>query len=62
MPMTCDTPFRCRETPHSDVLNQNTAPATNVMSQDIGMGWTCNLQVRSSFLWGRVGVRVSVCR
>jgi hypothetical protein len=28
MPKTCDTPFRCRETPHSDVLNQNTAPAT----------------------------------
>jgi hypothetical protein len=28
MPMTCDTLFRCRETPHSDVLNQNTAPAT----------------------------------
>jgi hypothetical protein len=28
MPKTCDTPFRCRETPHSDVLNQHTAPAT----------------------------------
>src|SRR5689334_22979335 len=24
MPKTCDTPFRCRETPHSDVLNRNT--------------------------------------
>jgi hypothetical protein len=28
-------PFRCRETSHSDVLSQDTAPATNVMSQDI---------------------------
>lgn len=27
--MTCDTLFRCRETPHSDVLNQHTAPATS---------------------------------
>ncbi len=28
MPMTCDTPFRCRETPHSDVLSQDTAERT----------------------------------
>ena len=26
---TCDTLCRCRETPHSDVLNQDTAPATS---------------------------------
>ncbi len=24
------------------------------MSQDIGMGRTCNLQVRPTYLWGRV--------
>ena len=27
-PKTCDTLCRCRETPHSDVLSQDTAPAT----------------------------------
>jgi hypothetical protein len=26
--MTCDTLFRCRETPHSDVLNQHTVIPT----------------------------------
>ena len=35
IPMTCDTLFRCRETPHSDVLNQHTVSPTTVMSQDI---------------------------
>ena len=36
-PMTRDMCRPCRETYVADVLNQNTVPATNVMSQDIGM-------------------------
>jgi hypothetical protein len=28
IPKTCDTLFRCRETPHSDVLNQDTVVPT----------------------------------
>jgi hypothetical protein len=36
--MTCDTPFRCPETPHSDVLDQNTAPATLPPLQRITAG------------------------
>jgi len=29
MPKTCDTRFRCPETPHSDVLNQDTVSPTH---------------------------------
>ena len=36
MPMTRDTLCRCLETPHSDVLNQDTISRTEVMAQDIG--------------------------
>ncbi len=54
--MTCDTLFRCRETPHSDVLNQNTVSPTIVMSQDIGNRRTCNCWSGGGYFRGlRVG-------
>ena len=31
MPKTCDTQFRCPETPHSDVLSQDTTPSAFVL-------------------------------
>jgi hypothetical protein len=37
--MTCDTLFRCRETSHSDVLNQHTAPATKRNSRSEPGSW-----------------------
>ena len=53
MPKTCDTPFRCRETPHSDVLNQHTAPATKEV-QVRGSART-NRTRPLSFMWAECG-------
>src|SRR5690242_2843616 len=40
-----------------EVAGSKPAPATTVMAQDIGIGRTCNLQVRPSALRVRVAVR-----
>jgi len=46
-----------RVTHNPEVAGSNPAPDRCVMSQDIGMGWTCILQVRPTSLWGLVACR-----
>ncbi|MDX6214776.1 MAG: hypothetical protein QOG99_360 [Frankiales bacterium] len=62
MPMTCDTPFRCRETPHCDVLSQNTVTPTKSGAgcREKGRAVTRPLPGRIRALTGLRGVAVAL--